>query len=384
MGGIMKKKKIIIASDSYKGSASTIEVENFIEKGISRVTNNLEIVKIPIADGGEGTVDALVLGCKGQYKYVDVMGPYQELVRAKFGIINHKSAVIEMAQASGLTLAKHGQLNPYEATSYGTGELINEALKFGAEEIFIGIGGSATNDGGVGMAQALGVSFHDKNGQEIGLGAKELAKIVNIDTTNINPKLKQVPIYILSDVTNTLCGPNGASHVYGPQKGANKEQVLHLDQLLQHYGKKIKEKLDIDILEAEGAGAAGGLGAGLLVFCEAKMCRGITKILEILNIHNHLRDADLVITGEGRMDSQSLNGKAPVGIAKLAKKYNLPVIAIVGSTEGDLTEIYQAGIDLVIDIINQPMTLDHAIKDVEWLITNAGETAMRAFLLSKF
>lgn len=378
-----KEFKIVIAADSFKGSASTIQVEDYIEQGILRLNRNVEIVKVPVADGGEGTVDALVIGCKGEYRYADVTGPMGDKVQAKFGIIKDNIAVVEMAEASGLTLVDLADNDVYRATTYGTGELIRAALDCGVKEIFIGVGGSATNDGGVGMAQALGVSFKDSEGNEIPFGAGKLGDISSIDDSGLDTRIHDVTFTILSDVTNPLCGENGASYIYGPQKGATPEDVRKLDQLLRHYGEKVEECLGIAVLEAPGAGAAGGLGAGLMAFCGAKSYSGISKVLSILEIESHFQDADLVITGEGRMDSQSLNGKAPVGIAQLAKKYHLPVIAVVGSSDDDLGPIYATGIDLVLDIINKPMDLDTAISQTEKLITNAGETAFRAFLLAR-
>lgn len=372
----------MIATDSFKGSATTLEVGRYIEKGIKRVSPNVNIIQIPVADGGEGTVDALVIGCHGEYQFVDVTGPLGNKVHAKFGIIHDNIAVIEMAEASGLTLLEDGKKDVFNATTYGTGELIRSALDFGVKEIYIGIGGSATNDGGVGMAQALGASFRDKDGNEVPRGAIGLGLIEQIDLSELDWRINDVKISVLSDVTNPLCGKNGASYIYGPQKGASDQDTETLDQLLYHYGEKIEQLLEINIFDEKGAGAAGGLGAGLMVFCNAQLFSGINKILSILGIESNLKDADLVITGEGRMDSQSLNGKAPIGIAQLAKKYQLPVIAIVGSSGEDLSQIYELGIDLVLDIINQPMELSYAIQEAEKLIMNAGETAYRAFLLS--
>ena len=378
-----KDIKVVVAADSFKGSASTIEVEEYIERGINKVSQSVTIIKVPVADGGEGTVDALVIGCEGTYRYADVTAPQGNKVRAKFGIINDNIAVIEMAEASGLALVDVEEDDIYKATTYGTGELIRSALDCGVKEIYIGIGGSATNDGGVGMAQALGVSFKDTDGNEIPLGANGLGSIETIDISGLDGRLKDVKITILSDVTNTLCGENGASYIYGPQKGALPEDVKKLDTLLLHYGEKIQSQLGIDIIDKPGSGAAGGLGAGLMAFCNAESDSGIEKVLSILDIESHFRDADLVITGEGRIDAQSLYGKAPVGIAQMAKKYNLPVIAIVGSSGDNLGPIYETGIDLILDIVNKPMQLAEAISNVETLITNTGETAFRAFLLSR-
>lgn len=370
-------KKIVIAADSFKGSASTIEVENYIEQGIRHIDKQVEIVKIPIADGGEGTVDSLVLAFHGEYKYVDVIGPSGNEIRAKYGMLDAQTAIIEMAEASGLHLVS--ELNPFKTTTYGTGQLIKAALDQGAKTIYVGLGGSATNDGGVGMAQALGASFRDKDGKEIGYGADGIKNLETIDVSNLDRRLQNVEIIGLSDVTNPLCGKNGASHVYGPQKGATEKDVEVLDRILAHYGNLIKEQVGIDIIYKAGAGAAGGLGAGLMTFCNAHLEPGITKILDILNIESHLKEADLVITGEGKIDSQSLNGKAPVGVAKLAKKYHVPVIAIVGSADYDIQEVYNHGIDLVIDTIIKPMSLDEAISNVGKLLMIAAESAYRAF-----
>lgn len=375
--------KVVIAADSFKGSASTIEVEEYIERGINKVNPAVTIVKVPVADGGEGTVDALVIGCKGAYRYADVTAPQGNRVKAKFGIIHDHIAVLEMAEASGLALVDVEKHDIYTATTYGTGELIRSALDCGVKEIYIGIGGSATNDGGVGMAQALGVSFKDAAGNEIPLGATGLENIETIDVSRIDPRLRDVKITVLSDVTNPLCGEKGASSVYGPQKGASKEAVKKLDASLLHYGETIRSQLGIDIIDTPGAGAAGGLGAGLMAFCDAESHSGIEKVLAILDIESHFQDADLVITGEGRIDAQSLYGKAPVGIARMAKKYKLPVIAIVGSSGDDLGPIYETGIDLILDIVNKPMQLAEAIANTETLITNTGESAFRAFLLSR-
>ncbi|RKQ34334.1 glycerate kinase [Oceanobacillus halophilus] len=378
----MENTRIIIACDSFKGSATTIEVGNYIEQGIKKVDKNVDVVKFPIGDGGEGTVDSLVIGCNGEYQYAEVVGPRGKRLNAKFGMIEGNTAVIEMAEASGLQLIEDKERNPFEATTYGTGELIKVALDHGARKIYIGLGGSATNDGGIGMAQALGVSFKDKDGQEVGYGANGVRNIATIDTTNIDKRLASVPIIALSDVTNPLCGKNGASYIYGPQKGASEEDVKVLDEILFHYGMLIKEQLKLDIAENVGAGAAGGLGAGLMAFCNVKLENGITKILELIKLEDQLKDADLVITGEGKMDSQSLYGKAPIGVATLAKRKDVPVIAIVGSADYDLHEVYKHGIDFILDTVIKPMPLVEAISNVEKLLNIAGESAYRAFKLN--
>lgn len=375
--------KIVIACDSYKGSASTLEVAGSIEKGIRRIYKDADIIKLPIADGGEGTVDALVLGGKGKYEDLEVLGPLGKKVKAKYGVLDGNIGIIEMASASGITLLEEKDLNPLITTTYGTGQLIKSVIEKGIKKIYVGVGGSGTNDGGVGMAQALGISFKDKKGQEIGYGGGELNKIETIDFTNVNPALKDVEIMVISDVQNPLCGPNGASRVYGPQKGGTEEMIEILDSNLRHLGEKISEYLDLDIINIPGTGAAGGLGGGLIAFCKASIWSGIDKVLDIIEIDKYLLDADLVITGEGRIDDQSIYGKAPVGVAKRAKGYNLPVIAIVASVGDGAWEVYSHGIDLILDIIDKPMTLEYAMENVGDLLEGAGANAARAYMMNR-
>ncbi len=369
--------KIIVASDSFKGSCSTLEVAQAVEKGIRKIYQDANVIKIPVADGGEGTVEALVLGTGGNYFEAEVVGPLGEKVIAKYGVLENNIAVIEMAAASGLTLVDKKALNPMIATTYGTGQLLQAAMDKGCKRIFVGIGGSATNDAGVGMAQALGVSFKTVDGKEIGFGGGELAKIAEIDITNVDPRLSKTEIIIMSDVTNTLCGPGGASLVYGPQKGASPEMAKQLDANLSHYAAVIKEKLGKDIIDVPGTGAAGGIGASLLTFCNSIITPGIDKVLDIADIDRHLMDADLVITGEGQIDHQSVYGKVPVGVAKWAIKHKVPVLAIVGSVGEGASAVYSHGVDVIMDIVNRPMTLNEAIENAPALIEQAAENAMR-------
>lgn len=369
--------KIIIASDSYKGSCSTIEVANSIERGFRRIYKDLDVVKIPVADGGEGTVDALVIGTNGRYEEVEVMGPLGDPLIARYGIIHGEIAVIEMAAASGLTLITKDRLNPLITTTYGTGQLIKAAMEKGIRKILIGLGGSATNDGGVGMAQALGFSFKDEAGKEISFGGGDLGNIVTIDISGANQLLNETEIIAISDVENPLCGASGASFIFGPQKGASKDMVELLDNNLSYFGKLIKDQLGTDVIDVPGAGAAGGLCAGLIAFANSTIQPGIEKVLDIANIDNHLQDADLVITGEGKIDGQSKYGKVPVGVAKKALKYDVPIIAIVGSVGNGASEVYAYGIDLITDIINKPMTLDEAMENVEALLEDAAENVAR-------
>lgn len=372
--------KIVIASDSFKGSMRSLEVARAVEKGIRRVENQAVIKTLPIADGGEGTVNALVQVSNGKRKSVEVTDPYNRFVTATYGLVDEGIAVIEMAEASGLHLRQERD-SIWDATTYGTGELILAALEDGVKEIYIGLGGSATNDGGAGMIQALGGRLFKENGEEIGLGAKELSQVVSVDLTEVHKRLKGTVITMLSDVTNPLLGDKGASAIFGPQKGASKEAVKKLDEELRAFKDVIEEQLKGNWSQVKGAGAAGGLGFGLLSCCQAKCVSGIDKVLELIGLEKEMEDADLVITGEGQMDGQSLGGKAPVGVAKLAKKYNVPVAAIVGSADKDLSKIYEAGIDLVIDIIHKPMTLEEAIFQSTQLIERAGETVIRAYKL---
>jgi glycerate kinase len=373
--------KILIAVDSYKGSCSTFEVANSIERGIRKVCKDSEIVKIPIADGGEGTVDSLVKGAGGRYETVHVKDPLGREIECRYGILKDNAAIIEMAASSGLTLLRKEERNPMITTTYGTGQMIKAALDKGCRKIFIGIGGSATNDGGAGMAQALGVSFKDSEGKEIGNGGGELARIRDIDISGIDPRLKDTEIIVLSDVTNPLCGPNGASSIYGPQKGATPEMIRLLDNNLKNYALLIKEKLGLDIMDVPGAGAAGGLGAGLIAFCNATVMPGIDVALDINGIDRHLADTDLVITGEGRIDSQTACGKVPVGVARRVLKYGVPVIAIVGSVGDGASIVYEHGIDAIIDIVSKPMSLEDSMKSVKILLEQAAENAMRMLII---
>lgn len=380
----MKEIKVIIAVDSFKGSASSREVAESIEKGIKKLgRNNIIIKKVSIADGGEGTVEAIIEAVNGEYKFLEVPGPLGDKVKARFGVIRGNTAVLEMAESSGLNLVKRENLNPYKANTYGVGEMLKTILDMGIRDIYIGLGGSATNDGGAGMLASLGVKFYNIKGERIGYTPEELKNIVKVDISCLDPRISEANITVLSDVCNSLCGINGASYIYGPQKGATSEDIKILDKILENYGNIIDNAVGKNFSEEPGSGAAGGLGYALLSICGAEFKEGIVKIMELIELENLIKDADLVITGEGRIDNQSVNGKAPVGIAKTAKKYNIPVIAVVGSSARNLDDIYANGIDLVMDIINEPMNLERAIRDVKELLEFAGEKAMRAFFLRR-
>lgn len=355
--------KILIAIDSFKGSLSSNELANRIENGIKKVYENADIVKVPIADGGEGTIEALVEGTKGHFVEITVANPILLPIKAKYGILgDQKTAVIEMATASGLPLVPIDKRNPMETTTFGTGEMIKDAITKGCREFLIGIGGSATNDGGIGMMKALGVKFYDENNIELGHGGKQLSKIKKIDISELLPELKECKFLVACDVDNPFYGLNGAAHVYGKQKGADNEMVLELDRGLKDFSKIIKKIINKDISNIPGAGAAGGLGGGFLAFLNSQLRSGIDIVLEEVKLKEKLVDVDFVITGEGRMDFQSIMGKAPVGVAKLAKQYDIPVIALAGGIADDAGEIHNHGIDSMFSIMNYPMTLKEAMN----------------------
>lgn len=369
--------KIIVAPDSFKGSSSSVEVAGAVERGIRKVFPDAEVVKVPIADGGEGTVEAVVLGGGGEYRDVEVTGPLAGRVTSRYGLIEGGRAVIEMAAASGLTLIPENRRNPLRTTTRGTGELIADALDQGCTEILIGIGGSATNDAGVGMAQALGYSFRDATGKEIGHGGGELSRITTIDPTGAHPRLPECTIRVACDVRNPLYGVDGAAHVYGPQKGATPEMVETLDRNLRHFASVVRGSLGKEIAEIPGSGAAGGLGAGLVAFCGAELRSGIESVLDIVRFDDLAEGADLVITGEGAMDGSSLFGKVPVGVAARIRNMNIPVIAIVGAIGAGASRVHDLGIDAVMSIVDAPMALSDAMKNSQRLIEEAAERLMR-------
>lgn len=379
----MKELVVLIAMDSFKGSASSEEIETWVAEGFKQAAPHSQIVKIPIADGGEGTVATLVKAFQGQLIEEVVTGPLGKKVRATYGLLDSKTAVIETAAASGLYLTNQTNEEALTASTYGVGELILSAAKKGVKKIYLGLGGSATTDGGVGMAQALGVSFKAATGKSINPGAKGLKEIETIDISRKSSLLDEVEIIILSDVQNPLYGETGAAFIYGPQKGLNSQGQKMADDGLKHFSQKSLEQLKKDIANIPGAGAAGGLGAGLLLFTHAKIKKGVDEILRLLKLENLIQQADVVITGEGKMDQQTLNGKAPIGIAQIAKKYQKPVIAIVGSRSCDLKDVYEKGISLIIPLVLGPISLEEAMKKVQKHAVLAGESAARAFLLKE-
>lgn len=376
--------KIVIAPDSFKENLTSLEVAACVEKGIKRVLPRAKCIKIPMADGGEGTVQSLVDATGGKIIKKQVTGPMGEPVSARYGILGDgATAVIEMAEASGLPLVPREQRDPLKATTYGTGELILDALSKGVKAIIIGIGGSATVDGGSGMAQALGVRFLQKNGKEIterGSGGM-LEKIAKIDMGGVDPRLKNVAITIASDVENPLCGRKGAARVFGPQKGATPAMVETLDRNLKQFGGVIKRDLRIDVVKLSGAGAAGGLGAGLVAFAKAKLKSGIDLVIEKTDLKNYLKGADLVITGEGRVDFQTAFGKTPAGVAKAAKKFKVPVVAIGGGLADDARGVFEHGIDGLASATVRDMELATALKNSRQYLEDAGERVIRMLLI---
>ncbi|WP_191922415.1 glycerate kinase [Pantoea agglomerans] len=371
--------KIVIAPDSYKESLSALDVASAIEAGFRDIFPDAHYVKIPVADGGEGTVEAMVAATKGKIVRLKVTGPLGTKVSAFYGLSGDEStAYIEMAAASGLERVPASQRDPLITTSFGTGELIRHALDKGVGHIIIGIGGSATNDGGAGMMQALGARLLDAQGCEIGHGGGALADLASIDIDALDARIHQCRIEVACDVTNPLTGKEGASAIFGPQKGATPALVQQLDQALAHYAAIIHRDLDIDVLHIPGGGAAGGMGAALHAFCHAELRRGIEIVTEALGLAEQVKDADLVITGEGRIDSQSINGKVPIGVASVAKRFNKPVIGIAGSLTADVGVVHQHGIDAVFSVLYSICTLDEALasagKNVEMTARNVAAT----------
>lgn len=358
--------KIVIAPDSYKESLSALEVASAIEQGFREIWPDADYVKLPVADGGEGTVEAMVAATAGRIVDVEVMGPLGEPTQAFYGLSGDaRSAFIEMAAASGLEQVPPHRRDPLKTTSWGTGELIRHALDAGVEHIIIGLGGSATNDGGAGMVQALGAKLLNARHADIAQGGAALETLDRIDISQLDPRLAGCRIEVACDVTNPLTGKQGASAVFGPQKGATPEMIVRLDRALEHYAQLIARDLDVDVSSLAGGGAAGGMGAALYAFCGAQLRRGIEIVTDALHLDACVADADLVITGEGRIDSQTIHGKVPVGVANVAKRYNKPVIAIAGSLTADVGVVHEHGLDAVFSVIYCICTLDDALKNAE-------------------
>jgi glycerate kinase len=378
--------KIVIAPDSFKENLTSLEVAGELETGLKRVWPDATYVKVPMADGGEGTVQSLVDATGGQIVKVEVSGPMGARVLASYGLLGDgKTAVIEMAEASGLPLVPKEQRNPLVATTFGTGELIGDAIKRGVTEIILGIGGSATNDAGAGLAQALGVRFINFGGALIPdlIAGGHLDKVQAVDMSTVNPGLAKIHISVACDVTNPLCGEKGASHVYGPQKGATPEMVEQLDRNLAHFAHVIKRSIGQDVIDRPGAGAGGGIGAGLMAFTNATLKRGVELVVAATRLEEHMQGAALAITGEGRVDFQTAFGKTPSGVAAAARKYGVPVVAIGGGLSDDAGGVFQHGIDGLETATPNAMPLDVAIKKSRQYLQDAAERAARLIIIGQ-
>ncbi|HFQ5378383.1 TPA: glycerate kinase [Vibrio vulnificus] len=376
--------KIVIAPDSYKESLTAMDVAIAIEKGFKEVLPDAHYVKLPMADGGEGTVQSMVDATGGIIIEHTVTGPLGQRVDGFFGLLGEgKTAVIEMAAASGLHLVTPDQRNPLITTTFGTGELIKAALDHGVEHIIVGIGGSATNDGGIGMAQALGIKLLDAHGNALGHGGGELAKLATIDCSQLDPRLAQVRLEVACDVDNPLCGTKGASAVFGPQKGATPEMVTILDENLAHYASIIKQQLGVDVRDMAGAGAAGGMGAALLGLLNAELRPGIEIVMDAVRLDEIVADADLVITGEGRIDSQTIHGKTPIGVARTAKKHGLPVIGIAGCLSADCGVVHEHGLDAVFAVVNRSVDLPTALAEAAENVELTARNVAAAFCMTR-
>jgi glycerate kinase len=375
---------IIVAPDSFKGSLTALEAADAIVQGVRGVMPQAEIATVPLADGGEGTVDALVRATDGRFLQADVTGPMGDPVTASFGVLgDDTTGVVEMAQAAGLPLVPPERRNPLLATTYGVGELMLAALDEGCRRLIVGLGGSATSDGGAGMAQALGARLLTADGGEIKRGAAALMSLDRIDVSERDGRLDQMAVYAASDVANPLCGPGGAAAVYGPQKGANAQMVEMLDRALAHFAEIVERDLGVAVREVSGAGAAGGLGAGLVAFCGAQIRSGASLVLEMVDFDEYLQSADLVLTGEGKLDSQIEYGKALSGVTMLAEKHGVPVIAFTGHVGEDEERLAELGIGAVVPIVPRPMTEEEAIAGASGLLQEAAERAMRLLAIGR-
>ena len=357
--------KVVVAIDSLKGSMSSLEAGEAIKSGVLRALPEADVVVRPLADGGEGTVEALALGMGGKLVTVNVTGPLGEKVNCVYGIlVESKTAIMEMSGAAGITLVPEASRNPLHTTTYGVGEVIKDAISKGCRHFIVGIGGSATNDGGIGMLQALGYGMLDKDGNQVPFGAKGLKEINTITDDQVIPELKECSFRVACDVTNTLCGELGCSAIFGPQKGADPTMIIQMDKWLGEYAKLTSEKYEKADAEYPGTGAAGGLGFAFLSYTNAVLESGIKIILEETKLEDYVKDADIVVTGEGRLDGQTAYGKAPIGVAKIAKKHDKTVIAFSGAVTEDACVCNEHGIDAFFPILRKIQTLQEAMDPV--------------------
>ena len=380
----MKKDLVIVlAPDSFKESMTAKEVCEAMERGIRKANSQIRCIHVPMADGGEGTMQSLVDATGGRVYSKEVVGPLGNNVVAEYGILgNGEIGVIEMASASGIHLVDSEKRNPLITTTFGTGQLIKACLDKGVKKLLIGIGGSATNDGGAGFIQALGGRLLDENGDDLSYGGGALAKLHTIDLSNLDERLKYVSVEVACDVNNPLCGKEGASYVFGPQKGATREMIEILDQNLSHYAEVIKEQLGKDVISKAGAGAAGGLGAGLMAFLDVKLKSGIEMVIDYANLEEKVRDADMVWTGEGSIDFQTQYGKTPLGVAMIAKKYNKPVIALAGRVGNDIDVLYDKGIDAIFGIMRGVTSIEEALVKGPENVEKTSENIIRLLNIS--
>jgi len=376
--------KILIAPDSYKNALSALEVAKSLKSGLQKVFSDADFEILPMADGGEGTVEALIDATQGEIIKTTVHDPLMRSIESSFGITGDGiTAVIEMASASGIQLITSEERNPWITTTFGTGELIHAALDKGCRDIILGIGGSATNDGGRGMAAALGVKFLDAAGNSVGTGGGSLSDVARIEMSDLDERIRETKIMVACDVTNPLTGPDGAAHVYGPQKGADPDMVKELDSNLEKLSNLIAEQLGKEVGNIPGAGAAGGLGAGLIAFLGGELVEGVPIIAAKTGLDEAVSKADIVITGEGGIDFQTQFGKTPYGVAQVAKKHGKPVVAVAGTIGEGADELYSKGIDAVVSILDSPMSLEDAIQKTPALLETAGERIGRLLSLGQ-
>lgn len=360
------KRKIVLAFDSFKGSLASLEVADAFAEGFSAVAGDCTFVKLPVADGGEGTVEALVAALGGEFVKVAVHGPLDTVVEARYGVVGENCAVVEMAAASGLTLLAEEERNPWMASTYGTGELIAHAIERGCRRFLVGIGGSATNDGGVGMLRALGYRFFDSEGRELAGGGNILGSIVRIDASNVNPALFECDFSVACDVDNPLFGERGAAFVFAAQKGADEAMIHRLDEGLRNYARVVKDGTGIDVSLVAGAGAAGGLGAAFVAFLGAHLVPGVDMVLDALRFGDVIDGASLVVTGEGCIDRQTVMGKAPCGVLRVARLHGVPVVAVGGAVK-QCEEVKMAGFAAVYAATPAGMSLSQAMEHaVAW------------------
>ncbi|MCK4662050.1 MAG: glycerate kinase [Bacteroidales bacterium] len=375
---------ILIAPDSFKESLSATEVCRFIESGIKKTLFNANITSVPLSDGGEGFVQTIIDATSGRLIKVKAHDPLMRPIDAEYGILgDNETAIIEMTKVSGLELLSSKERNPWITTTYGTGELIRDALNKACKKLIIGIGGSATNDGGAGMIEALGGKLLTTNGKQIEKGGGALKQLATIDLANLDKRLSECQVLVACDVINPLLGKNGASFVFARQKGANSEMIKLLEENLSHYANIIQQEIGKDISDVPGTGAAGGIGAGLIAFLNAELKPGFDIIRDILNLDEYIKQADLIFTAEGKVDFQTQFGKTPFGVAQVAKKYNKPVICLAGSIGEGVEVLYNKGILSVFSIINKPMLLDEAIANASLLLEETAERVMRLYLINK-